>query len=225
VVAKGYCTPEQVAAALGLPLTPELAAQLDPVIAAAEADIDAYTGHAWLEPTPVTDEPHLISRPHLNLVNLPVDTVSAVAWLPEGPITATPTVLDPTAYALLSGDDGALWFALSWAPWTTPSGWPGAPWAGPCWLRVSYTTAATVPPEVTRAAIETAATGYRRASDQTTAAAFAAGIRRYSAGQELTVEYAVPTTTSTAAAASASAPLPPAAVAALARWRPALAWA
>lgn len=219
MAAKGYCTPEQLAAALGVPLTPELEAQLDPFIAAAEADVDAYTEHAWFEPTPVTDEPYLISRPHLNLINLPVLTVDEVVWLPDGPTTQTPTPLDPTAYALLEGATGALWLGPTWAPWGGYPAWSG----GPLWLRVSYTTGAVVPPEVTRAAIETAAVGYRRSADQATAAALASGVKRYTVGQELTVEFADDATTTTAALAATG--LPPAAVAALGRWRPSLAWA
>lgn len=212
-IPKGYTTADDVAAALGLTLTPELQAQLDPLIAAAERSIDAATGHAWLEASPTTAEPHLVGRGHFALRNLPVVALDGLDWLPEGPTTATPTTLDPSAYALVDAATGAVWLEPTSAPAC----------GARTWLRASYQSGADVPPGVALAATEAAAASYRRASDQTAAAAAAAGVKRYSVGQELTVEFADAATTSVASAAAAG--LPPAALQALAPWAPPIGWA
>lgn len=220
-VPKGYCSAAAVAAVLGVPLTPELQAALDPLIAAAEATIDAYTGHAWLEPGD-HDEPHLVSRPHLRLTTLPVLAVSGVLWLAQGPTTQDPTLIDPSAYALLGAETGAFWLGPTWAPWGMGYAEPG--WSGaPVWLRVQYSSGTDVPPDVAFACAETAAASYRRSTDQAAATAVASGVKRYTVGQELTVEFADAASATTASGGGAA--LPPAASAALARWRPAMVWA
>lgn len=196
---KGYCTADQVAAVLGVTVTPEFTAAAEERIAAAEDAIDRYTGRAWLLPSPATAETHRVGRDtRVWLDRAPMTAVSAARTRYPEVGAATTTLVAGTDYELADPAHGVL---------LVRSGLTGTV------LSVDYTheNPLPVPPVVSQVCLEMATRSMVAAaagSSSGTAQAVAAGIRRYSVGQELTVEFGDSASDTSGGTASAGVTVP-----------------
>lgn len=170
----------QVAAVLGVAVTPDFTAAAQERIAAAEDAIDRDTGRAWLVPSPASAETHRLGRDGVVwLDRTPMLTVTAVSAR-TAQVGAVATVLvAATDYELANPTDGVL---------LVRSGLAGN------WLSVDYThpSPLPVPAVVSGVCLEMSVRAMRSsaASGAGGGGAAASGVKRYSVGQELTVEYA-----------------------------------
>ncbi len=154
---------------LGRSLTVAEAAQAATVIGAAEEAIDRYTGRTW-SGTSVVDERHTIYGQSVYLNRKPVAAISSLTLRsPEIGATAVAQMLG-TGYELLDATRGLLLVQASRGTILT----------------VTYTVTVSVPDSITLAA-QMLAAGMLGSAAAT--ANQAQGIKRYSVGGELTVEY------------------------------------
>jgi hypothetical protein len=162
--ARGYTTPDAVAAYLGVVFTPAQEQAATALLPAVEAAIDAYTGHAWLT-GPILGEQVLPARPVSYLVAVPVVSIEAVTarWpFDAGGRLLTADVdyqlADPATGRLLCRPwgygVGYGWSSYSWNAWCPPAGASPAPW-----LVVDYTPGTALPAAVHQAATQTLADG------------------------------------------------------------------
>lgn len=178
-----YIADTDLEAYLGRALTAAEDAQFPAVAAAVTQVIDRYTGRTW-DGSGVTGELHTLLGPTVTLARPPVTAVTQVRARAAS-IGATWRVLTAgSEYELL--DPGAGLLAVAGpgygADVITTDGGTGAG----SMVEVSYTVPGTVPAPVKLAAEQLAAGLLAGAS---AAANQAQGIKRYSVGGELTVEY------------------------------------
>jgi hypothetical protein len=164
-----YIDQADLSAYLGRALTDAEAAQADTVIDAACAAIDRYLGRGW-DPGTVEDELHTVQSPTIRLRRAPVAAVTTVRARPAYLGAAWSTLTAGTHYELVDAENGVVF--VSSADGTI--------------LEFTYTATDTAPApvvlaaQVLSAAWLTGSAGVHRAQ----------GIRRYSIGGELSVEYA-----------------------------------
>lgn len=140
MAAKGYCTVDEVAAFLGQTFTPEQDTHCDRLIETAEADVDGYTGRAWLTGAQ-TDEAHTFAEYRLGSLYLRYAPATAVATV-KGRASlgdAETTLVADTDYEVVSLEQGLIRIVY-------PASWDR--------IRVTYTPTATVPLDIQQATAE-----------------------------------------------------------------------
>lgn len=176
---KGYCDALKIGDYLGLTLTPQQYAQATQLVPAVEAYIDRCTGRAWLAPSPVTDELHVIRGPVIYLNNRPVTTLTSVTvalgWPDAFSSWASPTTLvADSQYLLVDPTRGEVWLTPSYHGYAA---------------RITYTHGGpALPADLALAATMLGAHWLQRHIDG--ASGVGPGIKSYSVGQELSVTYA-----------------------------------
>lgn len=157
----------------GATFTPAQITEATALLPAADAAIQAYCDRRWLSGA-ITNEVYLPDGPLLVLRQRPVVSIEAMtaSWY----FAPTPvTLVAGTDYLLRDASRGVVLLT----PWRT-----GRPTDRPYeTLAVSYTPASTVPDDVALAATILVASWLGMSTDGTTA-----DIKRYSVGQELSVE-------------------------------------
>lgn len=168
---RGYSTNVLVAAEMGRTFTVAQQSQCDGLIEEAEDLIDQITSRAWLSTSPVTDELHTVEGPVVYLTNKPVTAITSVK-VRRMAIGSTDTTLTAgSTYELLDAANGVLSLGNAYREYLVK-------------VTYTFTTPEAVPPLIRRAATMLVAHWMvpRLNTDSY-------GIKRYSVGQELTVEF------------------------------------
>lgn len=198
-----YVADTDVETYLRRPLTAAEDAQFPTVAAAATQAIDRYTGCTW-DGTAVVAELHTVLGPTLRTLRTPVTGISLVRTRPQSIGAAWATLVAGDTYELLDAAAGIILLSGRYDAIRTDDAVVYGRMA-----EVTYTVPGTVPAPVLLAA-EMLVAGML-ASAQATANQ-AQGIRQYSVGAELTVQYFD-------SAATATAALPPSVRALLDQYR------
>jgi hypothetical protein len=179
--AKGYTSALLVVRELGEDLTAPQLDQAADLIAAAESVVDRETGRAWIASSPTTDELHVVGGPFVYLKHRPVTAVTSVkvrrGYVGSADVTLTPG----TDYELMSPERGLLNIAY---------GYPGdvvrndSSGYGGYLLKVTYTHATPVDPEIQKITTELVAAWMRNRMG----GADTAGLKSYRL-PDLSVEY------------------------------------
>lgn len=162
-----YCTADDVAAALGVDLTPAEAAHAEELIVAAEDWIDEFTHQTWEASTPILAERHRIEGPRVYLHVVPLASIQAVYSVAgASPLTAG------SAYQLVNATTGELRIADYY-------------YTGE--LLVDYTPAVTPPPAIQDACTQMVAGRMAGATDPS-GQTLPPDVKRVQVGGEWTVE-------------------------------------
>jgi hypothetical protein len=167
---KGYSNPDRVARHLGVTFTPAQLQEAEAAVAAAEAWIDRRTGRAWLTGAIASETHWTNGAQHIYLRAAPVASVTSV--------TARSSMYDTPDTELVVAEDYELR--------SLENGWVYLV-GGTSYDRVTveYTPAAPVPEDIALAATMLAAHWL-----QPQLSGMLPGIRSYSVGGELQVEFA-----------------------------------
>lgn len=137
MAAKGYCTVVDVESFLAQSFTSAQLVQCSSLIERVEAEIDEYTGRAWLTGA-VTDEAYFYPSAHLFLRYAPVTSIQAVGGI-TGMGESETALVAGTDYEVRSLQHGHLYFVT-----------PGAYYK----ILVDYTPVASMPADLTQATVE-----------------------------------------------------------------------
>lgn len=138
MAAKGYCTAQDVEELLGLSFTAAQQYQADNLIERAETWIDTYTNRGWLVGVQTNEEHYTPASNELWLKYAPVDSVASVAGRDGVGESETVLTVDDD-YEVRDLNNGLIWLVY-------PNSYDR--------VRVTYTPTASVPGDITQAALE-----------------------------------------------------------------------
>jgi hypothetical protein len=168
---RGYTSPSQVAGAVGADFTSAQNARCLELIAEAEDWIDNYAGRTYKASTAITDERYPLAGTELYLQRAPVTSITTVKVRPAYVGATLTTLVADTDYALIDATRGLLRLAYLYND--------------PSEVLVTYVPAVTVPGRITRACTLLVASWMASSTS-----GLPSGVKRYSVGGELTVEFA-----------------------------------